>query len=362
MPPLLSICIPTFNRAGYLRVMLQALLPQAAASDGEVEVWVLDNASTDETSAVVGESMALGPLRCHRQPSNEGPIVNIAMGPGKLATGEYCWVLGDHNLMRPDALERVLATLRTRPDLDVFYCNFRCAIYPDHWPQAAHGGWDGPFGYLGNPELPGSFVERWWELLTARSAVCTQSYAHIVRTRICREFWTGRVIPPPFTCGLSSYPQTWLLADTVFDRPTGCITEPVLTIYNGAQSWSAQATVRRVYLCGLPMLLRFYQRQGLPASRVRQCRLFNIREVRTLVGNVLSSGQSAGHGGVIHWLWQAGIRNGWLWPAIWRGYMDAQASSVSRGLRRAAITLARWRDYCFHHCRPARWWHQRRHG
>ena len=362
MRPLLSICIPTFNRAGFLRVMLQALLPQAAASGGEVEVWVLDNASTDDTPAVVEESMALGPLRSHRQPSNEGPIVNIAMGPGELATGEYCWVLGDHNLMRPGALERVLVTLRTRSELDVFYCNFRCATYPGHWPQAAHGGWEGPFSYVGNTELPGSFAERWWELLTPRSAVCTQSYAHIVRTKICREFWAGRMIPPPFTCGLSSYPQTWLLAATVFDRPTGCVTEPVLTIYNGAQSWSAQATVRKVYFCGLPMLLHFYQRQGLPVSRVRDCRVFNAREVRALVGKTLTSGQSVESAWLVHWLWQAGIRNCWLWPAIWWGYMDAQAACVSRSRRRSALRLERWHQYWFHNCRPARWLRQGRHG
>lgn len=342
--------------------MLQALLPQVAASGGEVEVWVLDNASTDETQTVLEEALALGPLQCHRQATNVGPIVNIAAGPAALAAGEYCWVLGDHNLVRPGALERVLATLRARPELDVFYCNFRCATYPDDWPQAASGGWDGPFNYLGNPELTTETVDRWWELLAARSAVCTQSYAHIVRTKVCREFWAGRVIPPPFTCGLSTYPQAWLLAATVFNQPAGVITEPLLTIYNGAQSWRATVTERKVFLRWLPMLLRFYQQRGLPTSLVRDCRAFNAREVRNLVGNVISLRQPAAHTWLVHWLWQAGICNGWLWPAIWRGYLDAQASCASRTLRRAANTLDRWYKYAFHNCRPARWWRQRQRG
>jgi hypothetical protein len=360
LQPLLSICIPTYNRAGFLRVMLQALVPQAAASGGQVEVWVLDNASTDDTPAVVAEAMALGPLRCHRQATNVGPIVNIAMGPRELASGEYCWVLGDHNLLRPGALEQVLTVLRGRPELEVFYCNFRCASYPEQWPQAADGGWDGPFSYVGNPRLPGGEVGRWWELLDAESAYCTQSYAHIVRTGICRAFWAGRVIPPPFTCGLSSYPQTWLLAATVFERPTGCLTEPVLTIFNGAQSWGAPATVRKVYLRGLPMLLEFYRRQGLPAARVREGRVFNGRQVRDMVRQSLTNSQPDHQCGLLCWLWQAGIGNNWLWAAIWQGYMDAQATCVSRGLRRVANRLERWYQYCFHHCRPARWLRQSR--
>ena len=49
---LLSICIPTYNRAIYLREALDNITSDPAFDD-RVEIVVSDNASTDETSAVV---------------------------------------------------------------------------------------------------------------------------------------------------------------------------------------------------------------------------------------------------------------------------------------------------------------------
>lgn len=355
MRPLLSICVPTFNRAGYLRVMLEALLPQAAEAGGGVEVWVLDNASDDGTPEVLARMAELGPLRVHRQEANRGPIENIAMGPRELAEGEYCWVLGDHNVMRPGGLARVLDALRGRRDLDVFYINFRCADYPLQWPEHAVGGWDGGYRYLGNSRLPAEGVAHWWELLDAPSAFCTQSYAHVVRTRVCREFWAGRRIAAPFTDGLTCYPQTWLVVSTLFAAPAGCVTDPVLTIFNGAQSWGA--VMRQVYLTGLPELLDFCRRNGLPEARYREGREFNRGQVRRVVSGVAANGCGVGK-----WVLGAGWRGRWLLGAVWDGYMDAQASWVSRGLRRVGRILERWYRYWFHHCRPARWWRRRAGG
>ena len=49
---LLSICIPTYNRAKYLKDALDNITSDSAF-DNRVEIVVSDNASTDETSAVV---------------------------------------------------------------------------------------------------------------------------------------------------------------------------------------------------------------------------------------------------------------------------------------------------------------------
>lgn len=50
--PLLSICIPTYNRAGYLKEALDNITHDSAF-DERVEIVVSDNDSTDDTSAVV---------------------------------------------------------------------------------------------------------------------------------------------------------------------------------------------------------------------------------------------------------------------------------------------------------------------
>lgn len=50
--PLLSICIPTYNRAQYLRNSIDSIICQNEFIDGRVEIVVSDNCSTDNTSEV----------------------------------------------------------------------------------------------------------------------------------------------------------------------------------------------------------------------------------------------------------------------------------------------------------------------
>lgn len=54
--PLLSICIPTYNRAQLLKETLESVLVQVDRTNiDKVEIIIADNASTDETDAVMAE-------------------------------------------------------------------------------------------------------------------------------------------------------------------------------------------------------------------------------------------------------------------------------------------------------------------
>src|SRR5689334_21288350 len=111
-PPLLSICVPTYNRADRLRVMLQAVLPQVAEHSPEVELWISDNASSDETAKVIEESKHLGPFNYSRNSTNIGLISNLIKCATELARGEFVWLLGDDDLLCPNGLSHVVRALR----------------------------------------------------------------------------------------------------------------------------------------------------------------------------------------------------------------------------------------------------------
>ena len=262
--------------------MLQALLPQVAECGDQVEVWVIDNASPDETPAVVEESRALGPFRSVRNTENIGPVKNVIMGPAELATGEYVWVLGDHNLMMPDALRRVLGILSDNADLDVFYTNFRCATYPNQWPVSATNGFDRAFQYLANESTADRPVAKWHELVRPESALCTQLYAHIVRTQVWRGYWKDKHIGEPYTDATTTYPHTMMLVDTLFHHRSYYIGLPTITIFNGAQSWSNPETTGNVIVNGVPDLLQHYETLGLPSSVILKARVLEAKIARTV--------------------------------------------------------------------------------
>jgi glycosyltransferase involved in cell wall biosynthesis len=228
--PILSICIPTCNRAAFLKVMLHALLPQVKEHGRAIEVWILDNGSTDNTSEVLDASRELGPFHIHRQPTNIGPTRNIVMGPSQLASGIYTWVLGDHNLLRPNALAIVVRALEAHAELDAFYVNYRAATFPEHWPKSAFAGHEGPYSYVGNPDVREGVQQSWCDLLTTHSAACTQNYVHILRTNHWRDYWRERKIGDDYSDAESTYPHTVTVASMCFFKPCFVVSECMFTI------------------------------------------------------------------------------------------------------------------------------------
>ena len=102
--PLVSVIIPTRNRAG--------LLPRAVASvraqtHRDLEILIVDDASTDETPEVVASLMAEDPrIQVLR---NAEPLQNAARNVGiEAAKGEVLAFLDDDDYWAPQKLERQL--------------------------------------------------------------------------------------------------------------------------------------------------------------------------------------------------------------------------------------------------------------
>jgi abequosyltransferase len=128
----LSICIPTYNFGAFIGPTLESILPQVV--DG-VEVVVLDGGSTDETTEVVESLQSRYPqLRYHRLDARGGIDRDMARTV-ELARGEYCWLFCADDLMKPDALRRMLEQLES--GCDVYVCGLTLCT-PDMRPIAEH--------------------------------------------------------------------------------------------------------------------------------------------------------------------------------------------------------------------------------
>jgi glycosyltransferase involved in cell wall biosynthesis len=111
--PLLAICIPTWNRAPQLQRLLWRL-GEELGDDTGVVVSVADNASDDETPAVLTAMAAQMPtLRWHRQSANLGAEGNIRWLIQGAPECEYLWCIGDDDEPEPGAIADVAALLRT---------------------------------------------------------------------------------------------------------------------------------------------------------------------------------------------------------------------------------------------------------
>lgn len=126
MEKLLSICIPTFNRAALLDRQLAWLFKEIQALGHECEVIVSDNCSEDDTPVVVQKWQAAfshTTFRSNRNPKNLGWMHNFLYCLNA-ASGRYTWIIGDDDVIYDGALAQVIKTLKERTDLSLLYLNF----------------------------------------------------------------------------------------------------------------------------------------------------------------------------------------------------------------------------------------------
>lgn len=114
----LSVCIPTHNFGAFIGATLDSIVGQAT---DEVEIVIVDGASTDNTAQVVQKIGQVFPrLRFYRRDINGGVDADLAKAV-ELAGGDYCWLMSGDDVLAPHAMERILDELKG--ECDVYLCN-----------------------------------------------------------------------------------------------------------------------------------------------------------------------------------------------------------------------------------------------
>ncbi len=122
--PTLSICIATLNRGDFIGATLESIIYQAGE---QVEIVILDGASTDNTEDVVRQYQERFPrLRYFRRNANMGVDRDFAEAVA-LAQGEYCWLFSDDDLLKPGAIQVVLDAFKNQCGLVIANAEVRNA-------------------------------------------------------------------------------------------------------------------------------------------------------------------------------------------------------------------------------------------
>lgn len=127
--PKISVCVPTYNRAAFLKPFLASIFRQTLT---DFEVIVSDNASTDGTSEVLA-TISEPRLRCHRNAANLGPFGNMNTLLG-LARGEYVAIVHDDDIYEPEFLERLSGLLDQHHNVGMVHCAVH-EVDPNGVPQ-----------------------------------------------------------------------------------------------------------------------------------------------------------------------------------------------------------------------------------
>ena len=109
--PVVSICIPTYRGSAFIAATIESVLMQ---SYREFELWVVDDASPDDTEAVV-RVISDPRIRYVRNEVNLGPSGNWNRCR-ELAQGKFYKLLPHDDLLEPNSLQRHVDILEADPD------------------------------------------------------------------------------------------------------------------------------------------------------------------------------------------------------------------------------------------------------
>ena len=137
--PLFSICIPTFNRASYLKQAIQSVFDQRFDS---FEIIIVDDGSTDNTEEIV-KAFNASKIRYFKKEHEGAPLTRNKCI--KAAHGKYILWLDSDDILMPDWLNHYNRAITDDSDIDVFYGdleiidtqgNFKQVLqYPDYFNQ-----------------------------------------------------------------------------------------------------------------------------------------------------------------------------------------------------------------------------------
>jgi glycosyltransferase involved in cell wall biosynthesis len=119
MDPLVSVIIPTYNGAKYIRETLDSVLAQTYRP---LEILVVDDGSSDSTRDVAASYP--GVILLHQERRGHPAARNRGL---RSASGEFLSFLDHDDLWEPAKIEMQLECFRIEPELDLVFghiCNF----------------------------------------------------------------------------------------------------------------------------------------------------------------------------------------------------------------------------------------------
>lgn len=320
----LSICLPTYNRASRLADALAALEAEYAAG-GRFELCVSDNGSTDETPRLLADAALRFPLEWRRSERNRGVARNI-LDVVAMASGDFCWLLGDDDLLLPGAIRTVERLLAAHPEVDHLFANsirvpletiadaprpLDLSALPKDLPLCSPRRQAGPLPFfeLIDPDVSFDFL--------------MGMFLSVFRRRLWHENLDA--LDPAKVDDLRTFahfdntcPHVAVFARALGGRQSYFHPSPLTANVTGAREWSPLYPL--VKSVRIPECLEHYRANGLDVARYRRCRNAAMDTLLPDLANMALHRRRSGWEYVDAWrtlVSAAPYPNAWLSPAYY---------------------------------------------
>jgi len=142
--PKVSVIVPCYNHARFLKRRLQSIVDQTCQ---DFELILLDDASVDGSRQLLQEFAKTRPARVILNEQNTGSAFKQWNRGAREAQGDYLWIAESDDYAAPRFLERLVAVMEGNPSVGLAYC--------DSWTVDEHeavlGTWGAEYGRTVHP-------------------------------------------------------------------------------------------------------------------------------------------------------------------------------------------------------------------
>jgi hypothetical protein len=267
----LSVCISTYNRGDWLRVTLPLIARETAQYKDRVELLVVDNASTDDTEIIAEELAQQHRFKYHRNERNVGMLGNLGVC-AKRTCGDYIWILGDDDLVKPGTVSLILQAIAREPSIELVYLNYAYTHFdsPEEVEDATEVMARGT--PIAEPTQSG-FYPHIWQMAALNENFFTSIFACVFRRDHGLGAYTQYTDFPPFSNMQSAIPTTKYVLTNMMERPGYWLGTPEIVV-NMNVSWARYSPVWHIER--FPEVFDLAEANGVPEADLRRYRQSNL--------------------------------------------------------------------------------------
>ncbi len=224
--PVLSLCIPTYNRRDKLTRLLNGIKQDIEDAAGKIEVCISDNASTDGTNEFLTALSSQKYIRVTRQSENLGFRKNYT-AVLSMTRGNYIWSLGDDDVVIENGLKHLLQLLQDEsPDYVFVHIASVDSDIPNYFKNIKPGKYSANtfhsmlcnkgldmFGFIGSHIFP----RHSYNVLSTSNELITSGWPHLAILLDASDTMKSFFVTPPLARqigdGLFWSQTNWILVN-----------------------------------------------------------------------------------------------------------------------------------------------------
>ena len=289
--PLLTIAIPTYNRANLLELSLSRILEASKGFEEYVEIVISNNCSEDNTESVIKEAQKLYPIKYFINSENIGFNYNYIKLIDEYVTGRYCWVLGDDDFLYPNAIKELINVLKNHQDLSFINLKF-------DFKSLEKLSLESESDYLKNDIQSIPITGR---LLTFNQLISSEGVpgnlmftfisSVIFKSDLMKAIDKSEIEKESWNSFYNCFPHSYFYAKIMKDRMASVFDSPLITAVVHDKVWNS--IIWLLYLKFIPELHNHYSKNGFSKEDLRNQKELIIRAgIPYLFLNLFSSVRS----------------------------------------------------------------------